>query len=152
MALVTQQISQIGILKAIGATQGRIVQIYLVRVLAYGLLALLIALPLGAMLAYGLPKYLLNIFNIDYEQFQYSLRACLLQVVAAIAVPLSFALGKPMSNALGQVLFQTTLDYQYNFGAVWLWLGLILAISILASLLPVRSATQISVRESLAFG
>jgi ABC-type lipoprotein release transport system permease subunit len=35
---------------------------------------------------------------------------------------------------------------------VWLWLGLILAISILASLLPARSATQISVRESLAYG
>lgn len=68
-----------------------------------------------------------------------------------VVIPLSFVLGKPMSDALGKVLFQTTLDYQYNLAAVWWWLGLILIISILASLLPARSATQISVRESLAY-
>jgi putative ABC transport system permease protein len=68
-----------------------------------------------------------------------------------VVIPLSFGLGKPMSNALGEVLFETTLDYQYNVEAVWWWLGIILLISILASLLPARSATQISVRESLAY-
>lgn len=98
IALVTQQISQIGILKAIGATQGKIVQVYLVGVLVYGLLALFIALPLGALLAYGMTKYLLNLFNIDYEQFQYSARACTYQVMAAIAVPLLAALWPILSG------------------------------------------------------
>jgi putative ABC transport system permease protein len=92
MALVTQQTNQIGILKAIGGAQGTIIKVYLSGVLVYGLLALLISLPLGAMLAYGMSKYLLNLFNIDYEQFQYSTLAIGLQVIAAIAVPLLAAL------------------------------------------------------------
>jgi putative ABC transport system permease protein len=70
-----------------------------VGVLVYGLLALLISLPLGALLAYSLTKYLLNLFNIDYEQFQYSTRACVLQAIAAIAVPLLAALWPIMSGA-----------------------------------------------------
>ncbi len=91
-ALVTQQTDQIGIIKAIGGTQGTIMKVYLAGVLVYGLLALLISLPLGAFLAYGMSKYLLNLFNIDYEQFQYSTLAIGLQAIAALAVPLLAAL------------------------------------------------------------
>jgi putative ABC transport system permease protein len=98
IALVTQQTHQIGILKAIGGTQGKIIETYLAGVLIYGLLALFISLPVGAMLAFGLTKYLLNIFNIDYEQFQYSLRACLLQGAAAVIVPLLAALWPVLSG------------------------------------------------------
>ncbi|MCL4296871.1 MAG: ABC transporter permease [Anaerolineae bacterium] len=129
MALVTQQISQIGILKAIGATQGKIVQVYLVGVLVYGLLALFIALPLGAVLAYGLTKYLLNLFNIDYEQFQYSLRAWMLQAVAAIAVPLLAALW-PILSGTRVTVREALASYGLgsDFGSNWLdrgveWLG-----------------------------
>lgn len=121
MALVTQQTSQIGILKAIGATQGKIMQVYLVGVLVYGLLALVIALPLGTMLAYGLTRYLLNIFNIDYEQFQYSTRACVLQVIAALAVPLLAALW-PILNGTGVTVREALASYGLgsNFGSNWL--------------------------------
>jgi putative ABC transport system permease protein len=69
----------------------------------------------------------------------------------AISVPLSFALGYPLANALGQTMFEANLDYQYNFGAVVIWLVTILIISALASVLPARSATRISVRDSLAY-
>jgi putative ABC transport system permease protein len=69
----------------------------------------------------------------------------------AIAVPLSFIIGQPLSNGLGQVLFQANLDYQYNWGAVLTWLVIIVVISTLASILPARNATQISVRDSLAY-
>jgi putative ABC transport system permease protein len=68
-----------------------------------------------------------------------------------VVVPLSFLLGKPMAEALGMVLFDAALDYQYHMSAVWFWLGIILVISILASILPARNATRISVRESLAY-
>jgi ABC-type lipoprotein release transport system permease subunit len=43
------------------------------------------------------------------------------------------------------------LDYAYNFEAVIVWLVIILIISTLASILPARNATVISVRESLAY-
>jgi len=68
-----------------------------------------------------------------------------------LAVPLSFALARLLANALGQVMFDANLDYQYDYPAVLIWLGIILVISTLASILPARNATQISVRESLAY-
>ena len=98
MGIITQQTNQIGVLKAIGGTQGRIIKIYLATVLVYGSLSLLIALPLGTMLAFGASQYFLNIFNIDYDQFQYSNLAIVLQVIAAIAVPLLAALWPVLSG------------------------------------------------------
>jgi putative ABC transport system permease protein len=68
-----------------------------------------------------------------------------------LVMPISFVLGKPLANALGTVLFEANLDYQYNFNAVFIWLVLILLISTFASILPARSATAISVRDSLAY-
>lgn len=92
MGVVAQQLNQIGIIKAIGGTRWQIVRIYLTTVLVYGLLSLLVALPLGAWLAFVATRYFLNLFNIDYEQFRYSTQALTLQTVAALAVPLLAAL------------------------------------------------------------
>jgi putative ABC transport system permease protein len=69
----------------------------------------------------------------------------------AIAVPISFAFGQYMAKTLGQVMFSTNLDYAYNYSAVLVWLVVVAIISILASVLPARSATRISVRASLAY-
>ena len=48
-------------------------------------------------------------------------------------------------------MFGATLDYQYNWMAVFIWLGIVVVISILASIFPARGATRISVRDSLAY-
>jgi putative ABC transport system permease protein len=69
----------------------------------------------------------------------------------AAAVPLSLVFARAVAGAMGQVMFQTSLDYQYDFGAVGLWLVIVLIISALASILPAHSATRVSVRESLAY-
>ncbi len=69
----------------------------------------------------------------------------------AVAALLSFFLAPLLSNNLGQVMFQLNLDYQYDLAAVGVWLAVILTISALASILPARSATLISVRNSLAY-
>ncbi|NTU66232.1 MAG: FtsX-like permease family protein [Chloroflexi bacterium] len=91
-ALITQQTNQIGILKAIGGGSRTIAKIYLSAVLIYGLLALLIAVPLGAFLAFGIAQLFLNLFNIDYNEFRVSDTAILFQVVSALGVPLLAAL------------------------------------------------------------
>ena len=69
--LTTQQTDQIGILKAIGARTSTIIGAYLVSAFVYGLLALIVALPLGALVAYGITRYFLDLFNIDFAQFHY---------------------------------------------------------------------------------
>lgn len=86
--LITQQTDQIGILKAIGGKTRTIMGVYLVSTLVYGTLAFLIALPLGAITAFILSKSFLNLFNIDFDQFQYSNRAVTFQALSALAAPL----------------------------------------------------------------
>jgi putative ABC transport system permease protein len=62
-AIISRQINQIGILKAIGAGTGQVLALYLINVFIYGLLALVIAVPLGAIGARALSMFLLNAFN-----------------------------------------------------------------------------------------
>jgi putative ABC transport system permease protein len=68
-----------------------------------------------------------------------------------IAVPLSLLVTPLMADALGQAMFQNRLDYQYSFTGMAIWLVIILAISILASAIPARKASQINIRQSLSY-
>lgn len=86
--LITQQTNQIGILKAIGGKTTSIVGMYLINALVYGMLAFVIAFPLGMVVAYSMTKTFLNLFNIDFEQFQISKSEVVLQALSAILAPL----------------------------------------------------------------
>jgi putative ABC transport system permease protein len=68
-----------------------------------------------------------------------------------IAIPISLLASPLVANALGNAMFGATLDYQYNWFAVGTWLAIIAVVSVLASILPARGATRISVRDSLAY-
>jgi len=120
-ALITQQTHQIGIIKAIGGRTQTIIMIYLAGVVTYGLLALLIAVPPAAFLAFGLTQNFLNLFNIDYDIFQVSTRALVLQTIAALAVPLLAALWPVLSGA-GTTVRQAIASYGLggSFGSSWL--------------------------------
>lgn len=98
-ALITQQTNQIGILKAIGGRAGTIIQVFLASVLIYGLLSLLIAAPLGIYLAWMTTQYFMNLFNIDYDQFRFSITALNLQFGAALIVPVLAGLIPVMGGA-----------------------------------------------------
>lgn len=91
-ALITQQTDQIGVIKALGGRRGTILRVYLAGVLVYGLLALLLALPLSLLFAYGSTRWFLNLFNIDYSVFAVSSRAIGLQVAAGLLAPLAAGL------------------------------------------------------------
>jgi putative ABC transport system permease protein len=120
-ALITQQTDQIGVIKAIGGVSGVVVKIYLAGVLVYGLLALLISLPLGAWVSFAASRWFLNLFNIDYGQFQVAPRALILQVLAATAVPLLAALWPVLKGASISVR-QAIATYGLggDFGTSWL--------------------------------
>jgi putative ABC transport system permease protein len=68
-----------------------------------------------------------------------------------IAVPISLLVSPAAADAMGHAMFGATLNYQYNWFAVLVWLGIVAGISILASIFPARGATRISVRDSLAY-
>jgi putative ABC transport system permease protein len=91
-AVITQQTDQIGVIKAIGGRAGVIVRLYLLEVLVYGLLALLIALPSSIIFSFVMSRWFLNLFNIEYQSFEYSWLAVLLSILAALLAPLLAAL------------------------------------------------------------
>jgi putative ABC transport system permease protein len=70
----------------------------------------------------------------------------------AIAVPVSYLVARPVADLLGQTIFQTQLDFSYNWTAVAVWLLAVVSIAFLASLIPAHGAARVSVRESLAYG
>ncbi|MDD4859958.1 MAG: ABC transporter permease [Dehalococcoidales bacterium] len=86
-ALLTQQRRQIGIIKAIGGTGRQIIGLYLVLVAFYGLLALLLALPVSMGLGYFFTSMVANLLNIDIIGFNLPLRVFLLEAAAALLVP-----------------------------------------------------------------
>ncbi len=119
--LITQQTDQIGILKAIGGRTRTIVGIYLVSTLVYGTLAFLIALPLGTIAAFSITKSFLNLFNIDFDQFQYSSQAVMFQAASALAAPLLAGLPPILKGAritVRQALASYGLGGDYHSG--WL--------------------------------
>jgi putative ABC transport system permease protein len=98
-ALLTQQVRQIGVMKSIGANTRQIVGMYLATVLVYGLLALLIAVPLGALGAYAFTKYLAELINFDVIDYTTPPRVLALEVGAGLVVPLLAALWPSLGGA-----------------------------------------------------
>jgi len=68
-------------------------------------------------------------------------------VAAVLSVPLSAGL----SHALGMALLRTPLSYTFSFGGVLIWLGLVIVIAALASVLPAWNASRLPVRDVLAY-
>jgi putative ABC transport system permease protein len=90
-AIISQQIPQIGVLKAIGATRGQILLIYYTTVLIYGLLAALISVPLGALGAHGLRVWMVDFMTMDPGPFAISTQTAIIQVAICIISPLLIA-------------------------------------------------------------
>jgi putative ABC transport system permease protein len=67
-----------------------------------------------------------------------------------ISMPLSLYASKLMVYALGQA-FGLEIVYHYTPAGLIMWFAIITFLSIIASVLPARGATHISVRESLAY-
>jgi putative ABC transport system permease protein len=98
-ANISQQVDQIGIMKAIGARTGQIFRLYLTNILIYALLALLVALPLGMVGAWGITNWLVVSFTGEPVEFVVSPSATAAQVVIALLAPLLASLIPIFSGA-----------------------------------------------------
>ncbi|MBI5954278.1 MAG: ABC transporter permease [Chloroflexi bacterium] len=86
-ALLTQQKRQIGVMKAVGGSTLQILGMYLVMVLAYGVLALLIAIPLGVYGARELSGVLAVFFNFDIYSMEVPPQTFLIQIAIGLILP-----------------------------------------------------------------
>lgn len=91
--LLTQQIPQIGMMKAIGARSGRILQLYLIMVLLIATVATALAIIPGTSLGRALAQMLLSsALNIDVTSLSVPLSIYAITLAAGIGVPLLVAL------------------------------------------------------------
>lgn len=86
-ALLTQQKRQIGVMKAVGGSTLQILGMYLVMVLAYGVMALLIAIPLGTVGARELSGALAGFFNFEIHSMEVPPQTFLIQVAIGLILP-----------------------------------------------------------------
>ncbi len=87
-ATLAQQTRQVGVMKAIGARSGQIMGLYFGMALVYGLLALLIGLPLGMLGAVGLGRFAAGFLNFDVAGPGFAPQVLALQVAVALGMPL----------------------------------------------------------------
>lgn len=114
-ALLTQHIPQIGIMKSVGAQANQLVGIYMTTVLTYGLLSLLVAVPLGALGAYGLSRYVTGLLNFDIMQFEVAPRTLMLEVAVGLITPLAAAL-MPVWSGVRITVREAISDYGLGRG------------------------------------
>jgi putative ABC transport system permease protein len=120
-ALVVQQVWQIGVMKVYGATSRRLVRMYLMVVLLYGLFAALLAIPAAALATHWVSNWLLDLINITAGPFWISPGPMILQMVIGLLVPALAALGPIISGA--RVTPREAISTQgigESFGSGWL--------------------------------
>ena len=67
------------------------------------------------------------------------------------AIILSQPMSRLMSRNVGMAFVRQPLHYRYDVPGVFLWLGVVVLISALASLLPALRAANLSVRETISY-
>ena len=66
---------------------------------------------------------------------------------ALLAIPVS----RGLNEAVGVQMMGLPLTYSYSMPGLWLWLVVVLLLSALASFIPARNASRLTVREVLAY-
>jgi putative ABC transport system permease protein len=106
---VLERTREIGVLRAIGAPNRGVAQVFILEGITIGLLSWI----MGALLA----------------------------------IPMS----QGLNQAVGGAMMGVPLTYSYSMPGLWLWLAVVLMLSALASFIPARNASRLTVREVLAY-
>lgn len=87
VALLAQQVRQIGMMKAVGASVSQLGGMYLGMVFVFGILALAIATPLATVSGVQAAKSLADLFNLDLNAVQIPSQAFAIQALIGFGVP-----------------------------------------------------------------
>jgi putative ABC transport system permease protein len=91
-AVLKQQTRQIGVMKAVGGGQGAITAMYLVMGGIFGVMALVIGIPLGVLGAMAFTQFMASFINFDIINFSIPPWVFGLQIVIGLVVPFLAAL------------------------------------------------------------
>jgi putative ABC transport system permease protein len=115
-ALIAQQEKQIGIMKAIGARSWQIIGLYFGMVLALGLIACLIAIPLSALGADALAGFVAELINFNPPDVKLTFSALVLQLGVGLLVPLIAAAPSILN---GTNVSPARVLSEYGINLVW---------------------------------
>lgn len=87
-SLLTQQLRQIGVMKLVGARSIQILGMYLSLIVVYGLIALVVAVPLGTIAGNALARYVTDLMGAGLLGFRIVPIAIVVQVLIAFIIPL----------------------------------------------------------------
>lgn len=91
-AVMAKQVRQIGILKAIGASRGRIIRIYVTMVLVLGALSCLVGVPLAVKTGYAFAHFVALVLNFEVLTSSLPLWLYAGLVVAGLLLPIILSL------------------------------------------------------------
>jgi putative ABC transport system permease protein len=69
----------------------------------------------------------------------------------AVSLPCSIPLAIWLGDSLGNSLLARPLDYIFSIPAMLMWLGLMLVISVIASIIPAQNAARLTIRDALVY-
>jgi len=108
--MLAQQVRQIGIMKAIGARSVQITSLYLVLIVAQGLVAVVIGTPLGVVAGRGFARVIAQVLNLTLYSESIPAWVFVVQVLMGTLVPLLVALG-PIQRTTRVTVRETLNDY-----------------------------------------
>jgi len=96
-ALLNQHLRYIGVIKLVGGQKRQVFFMYLTLIMAFGILALLIAVPLGGQGAYGLALFISSELNFNLLGYRIVPTALIVQILVGLLIPLIAGL-VPVAN------------------------------------------------------
>jgi putative ABC transport system permease protein len=127
-ALMSQQIRQIGIMKAVGARWGQVMRMYLATVVLYGVLAVLVGVPVALWAGRWFISYAAGLLNFRVLNWNPPAYVIALEVVVGLLVPVLAAIIPVRRGARTSVvsaLNATGISPNFGHGLIDRGLGLI---------------------------
>jgi putative ABC transport system permease protein len=87
-ALLTQHLRYIGVIKLVGGQRRQVFFMYLTLIIAFSILALLLAVPLGGQGAYGLALFIAGELNFNLLGYRIVPAALVIQILVGLLVPI----------------------------------------------------------------
>ncbi len=103
-ALLSQHLRHIGVIKLVGGRRNQVFSMYFTLIMAFAILALLIAVPLGGVGAYSLASFIAETLRFNLLGYRIVPLAFLIQIAVGLLVPIVAGLAPVISGSRITVL------------------------------------------------
>jgi len=115
-ALLNQHLRHIGVIKLVGGRRNQVLNMYLVLIVVFGLLALALAVPFGGIGAYGLAEFIADKMSFSLLGYRIVPLAFVIQIAVGILVPLVAGLVPVINGSRTTVLRAISGDLASDSG------------------------------------